>query len=294
MTARVDGACWRAAWRRSRPRPLAARRRRHAVQPRFPDLGPLRRLPQRPADAVGRGHLDRLRLAREHDGELVARSVLAGERAPRDRSIIPSRRRTIEDECSICHMPITRYEAKLRGEQGRGVRAPAVRLPTRRRPRGCGRRVVLGVPPDRHGRSSARARASTAASSSTPPDARTTRPEYGPFEIDTGHTRIMRTLVEGYRPTQADHIRQSELCATCHTLLTKALGPGGKVDRRAAGAGAVPGVAAQRLQGHAELPVVPHAGGEGAGADHARVRRAARGRVAAHVRRRPTSSCSGC
>src|SRR5262245_46849060 len=32
---------------------------------------------------------------------------------------------------------------------------------------------------------------------------------------------------EGYRPTKADHIRQSEICATCHTLLTQALGPNG-------------------------------------------------------------------
>src|SRR5207249_9835978 len=31
------------------------------------------------------------------------------------------------------------------------------------------------------------------------------------------------------RPTEAEHIRQSEVCATCHTLYTKALGPQGKV-----------------------------------------------------------------
>jgi hypothetical protein len=60
------------------------------------------------------------------------------------------------------------------------------------------------------------------------PDAADNRPEYGPFQIDAGHTRIMRTSTEGYSPTQSDHIRQSELCATCHTLLTTALGPGGK------------------------------------------------------------------
>src|SRR5690348_5722148 len=34
------------------------------------------------------------------------------------------------------------------------------------------------------------------------PDA---RPEYGPFEIEAGHTRIMQSSSEGYRPTQADH-----------------------------------------------------------------------------------------
>ncbi|MCI0723263.1 MAG: cytochrome c family protein, partial [Acidobacteria bacterium] len=33
----------------------------------------------------------------------------------------------------------------------------------------------------------------------------------------------------GFRPTKATHIQKSELCATCHTLYTKALGPDGEV-----------------------------------------------------------------
>jgi hypothetical protein len=61
----------------------------------------------------------------------------------------------------------------------------------------------------------------------------TTRPrgereEYGPFDIDNGENRIMRTSSGGYRPTKGEHIRKSELCATCHTLITTALGPGGQ------------------------------------------------------------------
>jgi hypothetical protein len=62
-----------------------------------------------------------------------------------------------------------------------------------------------------------------------PPSAPDERPEYGPFEVAAGHRRIMNSSSEGYRPTQSEHIRQSELCATCHTLLTKALGPDGSV-----------------------------------------------------------------
>src|SRR5438093_9635405 len=30
----------------------------------------------------------------------------------------PGSKAAIEDECSICHMPITRYEAKVRGQHG--------------------------------------------------------------------------------------------------------------------------------------------------------------------------------
>jgi hypothetical protein len=40
--------------------------------------------------------------------------------------------------------------------------------------------------------------------------------------------QIMRTSTEGFSPTQDEHIRQSELCATCHTLLTTALDAQGK------------------------------------------------------------------
>ncbi|HZI51215.1 MAG TPA: hypothetical protein VFE29_05285 [Terriglobia bacterium] len=55
------------------------------------------------------------------------------------------------------------------------------------------------------------------------------RAEYGPYKIEDGQIRIMRSSSGGYRPTEGEHIRKSELCATCHTLITKALGPGGEV-----------------------------------------------------------------
>ena len=51
---------------------------------------------------------------------------------------------------------------------------------------------------------------------------------YGPFEIDKGHTTIMKSS-STFQPTEGKHIRASELCATCHTLLTKALDAQGKV-----------------------------------------------------------------
>lgn len=61
----------------------------------------------------------------------------------------------------------------------------------------------------------------------------TTRPagerqEFGPYAVDNGENRIMRTSSGGYRPTESEHIRKSEVCATCHTLITTALGPGGQ------------------------------------------------------------------
>jgi hypothetical protein len=51
---------------------------------------------------------------------------------------------------------------------------------------------------------------------------------FGPFEIDAGRTALMHSATTA-TPTEAPHIRESELCATCHTLITQALGPQGQV-----------------------------------------------------------------
>src|SRR5688572_17096065 len=48
----------------------------------------------------------------------------------------------------------------------------------------------------------------------------------GPYEIDRGRTALMRSAT-GVEPAAAEHVRQSELCATCHTLYTQAIGPDG-------------------------------------------------------------------
>ena len=44
---------------------------------------------------------------------------------------------------------------------------------------------------------------------------------FGPFEVDRGRQRVMHSST-GFAPTSGSHIRQSELCATCHTLYTTA------------------------------------------------------------------------
>jgi hypothetical protein len=138
----------------------------------------------------------------------------------------PESKAAIEDECATCHMPITRYNAKVRGQhaevfahlpfaadekEGResadGVSCSVCHQISKER---------LGTPESFNG--------GFVVQAPTNPDE---RPEYGPYAIATGHTRIMQSSSEGYRPTQADHIRQSEMCATCHTLITNALGPGG-------------------------------------------------------------------
>jgi hypothetical protein len=42
---------------------------------------------------------------------------------------------------------------------------------------------------------------------------------FGPFPVDPGNATVMQS-VSGYQPVQAEHIQQSEVCATCHNLYT--------------------------------------------------------------------------
>ena len=140
----------------------------------------------------------------------------------------PESRADIEDECAACHMPMTRYEAKLRGKKG-GVFS---HLPFEADAED-GRKAEDGVSCSvchQIGKEKLGTRESfNAGFTIDPPAAEDDRPEYGPYQIEKGQIRIMRTSSGGYHPTQDDRIRRAELCATCHTLYTKALGPGGQV-----------------------------------------------------------------
>ena len=62
----------------------------------------------------------------------------------------------------------------------------------------------------------------------SPPLANGRRRAFGPFQPDAGRRRIMSS-VTGFEQEQAAHIRESELCASCHTLITNAIGPDGRV-----------------------------------------------------------------
>jgi hypothetical protein len=139
----------------------------------------------------------------------------------------PASKAAIEDECSKCHMPMARYQSKFEGREGEvfshlvpgadermdqlaldGVSCSLCHQITKEK-LGTKESLVGGFVVD-----TTRARGE--------------REEYGPFKIDDGENRIMRSSSGGYRPTEGEHIRQSELCATCHTLITTALGPGGQ------------------------------------------------------------------
>ena len=62
----------------------------------------------------------------------------------------------------------------------------------------------------------------------TPPGASTPRPDVRAVSHRAGHDDD-HALGYGIQPTEALHVRQSEFCATCHTLVTKARGPKGEI-----------------------------------------------------------------
>ena len=251
-------------------------------------------VPQRAADA-GRGRrLDRRELARVDDGQLVARSVLAGRRATgSDRS--SARRRTrfrMNARRATC-----RCRAPSRGSLVRRAQFSIICRSTREGDGAIGWRTMAwrvrcairsptGI--------SARLRVLPADSSSRRRRRRSRGRCSARFRSSAGLSTIMRSAT-GFQPTEAPHVRQSELCATCHTLVTKARGSKGEI------IGELPEQmpflewknSAFRERA-AELSVLPHARRRAGDADCIGPRRSAE-RVS-HATRlsAATSSCSEC
>jgi hypothetical protein len=140
----------------------------------------------------------------------------------------PGEKGHIEDECSVCHMPIPRYEAKLAGKSGE-VFAHLPFADDQKHGKEASDGVSCSVC---HQISAAKLGTRESFNGGfviDPPDFPNARPEYGPFEIDRGQVRIMNTSTGGFQPTKnTEHIQKSEMCATCHTLFTTAFGPDGK------------------------------------------------------------------
>jgi hypothetical protein len=140
----------------------------------------------------------------------------------------PTAASAIQDECTICHMPMMRYESRLTGREGEAF----VHFPPGQNTR-SDRLAEDGV-------SCSVCHQITAAGLGTRASfvggfkidttkAAGERHEYGPYGVDKGRTTIMRSS-STFQPTEVKQvIRSSELCATCHTLLTKALDPQGQV-----------------------------------------------------------------
>ena len=133
----------------------------------------------------------------------------------------------IQDECSICHMPMMRYEARLAGGSGNAFAhlPPNLdRLDDRLADDGVSCTVCHQITDQNLGTRDSFVGGFKIDEKAQPGQ----RHIYGAFEIDQGRTTIMRSS-SAFQPTEGKHVRSSELCATCHTLVTQALDSKGDV-----------------------------------------------------------------
>ena len=139
----------------------------------------------------------------------------------------PSHADAIQDECAICHMPMARTAAHAAGGRGR----------------------VFPIAPGSGGSSEEHQLAADGVSCTLchqiGPDRLGTRESFvggfvlsrrtadglsmfGPYDVEAGVKRTMHSATDAV-PSKSEHMRQSEVCATCHTLYTEAFGPAGEV-----------------------------------------------------------------
>jgi hypothetical protein len=139
----------------------------------------------------------------------------------------PTSSAEIQDECSSCHMPMQRFTEHAAGGQGQVFsRFPALGgtdLLDSLSADGVSCTMCHQIQRDRLGERSS-FNAGFAIDLVTPVGR---RPIFGPYDVDRGHTTVMHSS-SSFLPTQSEHIRQSELCATCHTLYTRTLDTAGK------------------------------------------------------------------
>ena len=140
----------------------------------------------------------------------------------------PSALHAIEDECSVCHMPMARTLAVANGQAPQifaHLSAGALGTPDALLAAdGVSCTVCHQITADGFG-TPASFTGGYVVNTAGPV---TGRPVFGPFPVDAGRARLMHSATT-FVPAESAHVRQSELCATCHTLYTKALGPDGTV-----------------------------------------------------------------
>lgn len=140
----------------------------------------------------------------------------------------PESQSIIESECSTCHTPMAHYESKYNGQ------TPEVFT-----------HLSVGKTANRTDLLAADGVSCTTCHQITdknlgsdetfvgkfPMDTLTPmgqRQIFGPYPVDEGRFHIMHSS-SGFLQVESKHIQLSEVCATCHTLITESLGPNGEV-----------------------------------------------------------------
>jgi hypothetical protein len=142
----------------------------------------------------------------------------------------PTAAAEIEDECAACHVPAARAAARAAGRHGSvfdhlaGAMSESASVLDALGADGVTCTVCHQISADGLG-TAGRFNGNFALADALPGGS---RPAFGPFAPETGRRRIMHSAT-GFEQVQAEHIRQSEFCATCHTLITEARDATGRV-----------------------------------------------------------------
>ncbi len=146
----------------------------------------------------------------------------------REIMVHPTASAAIQHECSACHMPMARFHSKIAG--GHGSVFDNLPVNQQQSPRGV--LAVDGVSctlchqitVDHFGEKESFT-AGFSIDTNTPWGQRTIN---GPFEVDAGRQHLMHSATF-YTQQEAGHLQESELCATCHTVITHSLDDQGQV-----------------------------------------------------------------
>jgi len=138
----------------------------------------------------------------------------------------PAAANAIEDECSICHMPMMRYEAKLAGGEGQ-VFAHLPSNPKKTDDKLAEDGVSCSVCHQITGENLGKRESFVGGFKIDEKTPSGQRNEYGPYEIGPGRMTIMHSSSRFQPVENSKVIQSSELCATCHTLYTKPLSANG-------------------------------------------------------------------
>jgi hypothetical protein len=145
----------------------------------------------------------------------------------RETLVQPKIAPAIENECAGCHMPMARYQAKAAGALGRiFAHLPVIPDPgpdSALAIDGVSCTICHQIGPDKLGQPESFT-AGFVVDTAAPWGSRKV---FGPYDIDKGRQRVMNSS-SGFLPEKADHVRNSELCASCHTLYTHAYDENGE------------------------------------------------------------------
>jgi hypothetical protein len=146
----------------------------------------------------------------------------------REALVHPTASALIQNECGACHMPMHRFQANAEGKQGEVfVHLPLASDVTPQSlmaADGVSCTVCHQIGSERLGEEES----FTAGFEMDTSTGEGERKVYGPYDVDQGRQRLMQSASR-FVPAKGEHIQSSELCATCHTLITHALDDNGDV-----------------------------------------------------------------